>query len=206
MTRVNLKEGDNQHTFLEDMQGILVGTATCAFALTILQHLGLVTGQTAGLALILSYWGNWNFGLVFFVINLPFYWLAFRRMGMQFVVKTFLSIALLSLLTTLFSSQITFATINPLVGTILFGVFTGTGLLVLFRHGASLGGVGILAIYLQDRTGFKAGWTQLAFDAVVFCLAFFVIDAWGVAYSLIGAMVVNFAILMNHRRDRYIGY
>lgn len=206
MTRVSSDEDNKHHTLLEDVQGLLVGTATCAFGLAILQHLGLVTGQTAGLALILAYWGDWSFGLVFFVVNLPFYWLALRRIGMQFVIKTFISIALLSLFTTLFASQITFAYVNALVGTILFGVFTGTGLLVIFRHGASLGGAGILALYLQDKTGFQAGWTQLIFDVIVFCLAFLVIDANGVALSLMGAVFVNLAIAVNHRRDRYVGY
>ena len=206
MTRENHQDDSNQHSLLEDAQGLLVGTATCAFGLTMLQHLGLVTGQTAGLALILTYWCEWSFGSIFFVINLPFYWLAFRRMGMQFVAKTFISVSLLSLFSTLFSSQIIFANVNMFVGTFLFGAFTGTGLLVLFRHGASLGGVGILAIYLQDKTGFQAGWTQLLFDLLVFCLAFFVVDARGVAFSMLGAVIVNLAILVNHRRDRYIGY
>jgi len=206
MVRSRSELNNNQHTLLEDTQGLLVGSATCAFGLTILQQLGFITGQTAGLALILSYWGEWSFGLVFFIINLPFYWLAYRRIGVRFVIKTFISIALFSLFSTLFSSQITFESVNPLLGTILFGIFTGTGLLVLFRHGASLGGVGILAVYLQDKTGFQAGWTQLVFDAIVFGLAFFVINANAVALSLVGAVIVNLAILVNHRQDRYIGY
>ena len=86
-----------------------------------------------------------------------------------------------------------------------FGAITGAGLLALFRHGASLGGVGILALYLQDKTGFRAGWTQLIFDACVFALAFAVIDARAVAYSMLGALVINLVIAINHRKDRYMG-
>ena len=206
MTGDGARDDNIQHTLLEDLQGLIAGTAMCALGLSMLQSLGFVTGQTAGLALILSYWGNWNFGPVFFVVNLPFYWLAFRRIGLHFVAKTFAAIALLSLFTTLLPSQISFANINPLVGAILFGILAGTGLLALFRHGASLGGVGILALYLQDKTGFQAGWTQLIFDAFVFCIALFVIDGNAVAYSLVGAVILNVAIAINHRRDRYIGY
>ena len=97
-------------------------------------------------------------------------------MGLQFVIKTFVAVALLSIFATLLPSQILFESINPFAGTVLFGILTGTGLLVLFRHGASLGGVGILALYLQDKTKFQAGGTQLIFDVFVFGLALFVID------------------------------
>ena len=206
MADKDLKNDKKQHTLLEDTQGLIVGTALCALGLTMLQSLGLVTGQTAGLALILSYWGDWSFGLVFFIVNLPFYWFAFRHIGLRFVIKTFIAVALLSLFSILLPDQISFAYLNPVVGAILFGILTGTGLLALFRHGASLGGVGILALYLQDKIGFKAGWTQLIFDLVIFALAFTVIDAKAVAYSLLGALVVNVTIAINHRRDRYIGY
>jgi uncharacterized membrane-anchored protein YitT (DUF2179 family) len=79
-----------------------------------------------------------------------------------------------------------------------------SALLALFRHGASLGGVGIMALYLQDRTGFKAGWTQMIFDACVFALALALRDWRTVAWSALGALVLNMVIAINHRRDRYV--
>ncbi len=54
------------------------------------------------------------------------------------------------------------------------GVITGPGLIVLFRHCASLGGIGILAVYLQDNTLLRAGWVQLGFDILLFGLALLV--------------------------------
>lgn len=199
-------EPATRHTPLEDAQGLLFGTAMCAFALVLIQHLGFVTGQTAGLALLVSYWTGWGFGPVFFVINLPFYWLALRRMGVRFTLKTFASVALVSVFAMLLPDYLDFGSTNPLVGVIFFGAITGAGLLALFRHGASLGGVGILALYLQDKTGFRAGWTQLIFDICLFALAFLVIDASAVLYSMLGALVLNLMIAINHRKDRYIGF
>ncbi len=67
-----------------------------------------------------------------------------------------------------------------------------------------MGGVGIVALWLQDKTGFRAGWTQLLFDLVVFALALTLRDAETVAWSALGALVLNLVIGMNHRRDRYI--
>lgn len=192
------------HSLIEDAQGLVYGATMAAFGIVILTHLGLVTGQTAGLAVLISYATGWGFGPIFFVINLPFYVLGYLRMGLVFTVKTFIAVALLSALSLWLPGQISFATLDPWVGAVLFGFLSGSALLALFRHGASLGGVGIVALMLQVRLGWHAGWVQLAFDGVLFAAAFAVIEARLVVISFLGALVVNLVIAINHRRDRYV--
>ncbi|WP_096786354.1 YitT family protein [Rhodobacter sp. CZR27] len=192
------------HTKLDDAQALVYGTTMAAFGITILTHLGLVTGQTAGLAVLISYATGWGFAPVFFTINLPFYWLGYRRMGLAFTVKTFLSVAAMSALVQVMPAWIDFAHLDPAFGAVLFGMVSGSALLALFRHGASLGGIGILALYLQEKTGFRAGWTQLVFDAALFAVALALREWQTVAWSFLGALVVNLVIAINHRRDRYI--
>ncbi|MFC7704926.1 YitT family protein [Plastorhodobacter daqingensis] len=193
-----------RHSWLDDMQGLLFGVTMCAFGLAILTEAGFVTGQTAGLAVLIGYATGWDFGPVFFAINLPFYALALRRMGLRFTLKTFAAVALLSVLTTLLPRMIAFEHLSPAAAAVLFGLVSGAGLLALFRHGASLGGVGIVALYLQDRTGFRAGYAQLLFDIMVFGAALLVMEPAAVGWSLLGAAVLNLVIAVNHRRDRYI--
>ncbi|WP_348655183.1 YitT family protein [uncultured Sulfitobacter sp.] len=86
----------------------------------------------------------------------------------------------------------------------IFGALVGLGLLAMFRHNGSLGGLGVVALLVQDTTGFKAGWVQLITDAVIFSVALFLFPASVVGYSLLGALVLNLIITFNHRRDRYI--
>lgn len=192
------------HSLIEDAQGLAFGATMAAFGITILTQLGMITGQTAGLAVLLSYATGIPFGPVFFAINIPFYWFGYRRMGLPFTIKTFLAVATLSTLSALMPSWVQFATLNPAFGAILFGFVSGAALLAIFRHGASLGGIGILALYLQDRTGFRAGHTQLIFDAALFATALTLLPWQTVAWSFLGAAVVNLVIAINHRRDRYI--
>ena len=194
----------HRHSLIEDAQGIAYGATMAAFGIVILTHLGLVTGQTAGLAVLISYVTGWGFGPVFFAINLPFYLLGYIRMGLAFTIKTFLAVGLLSAISLWLPGQVSFATLNPWVGAVLFGFLSGSALLALFRHGASLGGIGIVAVMLQDRLGWRAGWVQLGFDAVLFAAAFLVIEAKLVLISFLGALVVNLVIAINHRRDRYV--
>ncbi|EBA07223.1 hypothetical protein SSE37_06289 [Sagittula stellata E-37] len=202
-TLLHLPPAD-RHTLSEDIVGLLVGTLLMALAVHVLRAGGLITGQIAGLSLILSYAAGWSFGAVFFVLNLPFFLLALRRMGLKFTVKSFVAVALLSLFTELLPLGLTLTALQPWVAAVVFGVLGGVALIVLFRHGATLGGVGIVALWLQDTRGIPAGNVQLAFDLCVFALAF-ALFPWDVAAtSLLGAVILNLMITVNHRGDRYI--
>ena len=191
-----------KHSNLDDAQGLIYGASMAAFGVVILSHLGLITGQTAGLALLMSYATGWGFGPVFFALNLPFYWLGYQRLGAAFVVKTFVAVAMVSALSMILPPLIRFDTLNPAIGAVLFGFATGSALLALFRHGASLGGIGIVALWLQDKTGFRAGYTQMLVDGAIFTAALLLLPQ--VVYSALGALVVNMVIALNHSRDRYI--
>lgn len=193
-----------RHSALDDAQGLFIGTALVALGLALLQSTGLVTGQIAGLALLVATWTGLPFGPVFFALNLPFYWLALRRLGWRFTLKTFAGVAGLTLLSIARPHLIAFDHVQPFAGAVMAGICMGLGLLAVFRHGASLGGIGVVAFYLQDRFGFKAGWTQLIVDAVVFTLAFFTLPTMSVVWSICGAVVMNLVIMINHRRDWYV--
>lgn len=192
------------HTPLEDVQGLSIGCFLTSVGLVFLTHLGFLTGQTAGIALLIAYPMGWSFGLVFFLINLPFYFFAYMRLGLEFTVKSLLCVTAVSILSDRLPLFIVFESLDPIIGTLVFGVTVGLGLLACFRHKGSLGGVGVLALVIQDSTGFKAGYTQLLVDAAIFAIAIFIFPASVVAYSLLGAVVLNGVIAFNHRRDRYV--
>lgn len=194
----------DKHTLIEDAQGMALGVFLCAFGLQFLTHAGLITGQTAGIAVITSYLTGWAFGPVFFVINIPFYVLAWFRLGRDFTVKSLVSVSALSALTLILPNAFAIGRIDTWLATTVFGALTGVGLLVLFRHRGSLGGLGVVALLLQDRYGMKAGYVQLGVDAVIFTTALFLFPPGLVLWSLLGAVIVNLIIAINHRRDRYI--
>lgn len=192
------------HTLAEDAMALAVGTSLCALGVLLLSHQSLITGQTAGLGIMLSYVTGLSFGVWFFLINLPFYILGWLRMGARFTIKSFIAVAMVSLLSEFFAQQVSIETVPPYLAALLGGATIGVGLIVIFRHGASLGGIGVLALYLQDKTGFQAGWTQLIFDGVLFTVAALLFPLDIVAFSLMGAVVPNLMIGINHRKDRYI--
>lgn len=192
------------HSALEDAQGIIAGSMLACLGVMVLKAGGLLTGGTAGLAFLLTYATALNFGLAFFIVNLPFYYFAWKRLGLRFTLKTFVAVALTSVLTAVVPDFISIGETDPLIGALFGGVLVGAALLILFRHSASLGGFGILALYLQDRFGWKAGYVQLMLDGCVLLLSFFVATPFIIACSVAGAVVINLVLAINHRRDRYI--
>ncbi|MFJ5428067.1 YitT family protein [Pectobacterium actinidiae] len=193
-----------RHSIIDNAQGQFFGIVIISFGMSILHSLGLITGQTAGLAFLISYASGASFGLVFFLINIPFYLLAVMRMGKAFTLNTLIAVTFISLFTNYLPSLISYSYLNPLVGAVLAGLCIGIGLLGLFRHKSSSGGIGILAVYIQDKTGFKAGWFQLIFDIVLFASSLLILRPEVVLYSLIGAIALNFLVAWNHRQEWYV--
>ncbi len=134
-----------RHTPVEDVQGIFTGSLVAALGLYLLASAGLLTGSTAGIAFLLHYALGINFGLAFFLLNVPFFYLSWRQLGPAFTIKTFVAIGLTAVISNVQTQFFTISGMNPAWGALSGGLLLGYGLLALYRHRASLGGVGILA-------------------------------------------------------------
>lgn len=192
-----------QHSLFEDVQAILSATLIIALGLLALKTAGMVTGGTAGMALLLHYVTGWRLGMVLFFLNLPFYWLAWHRLGVRFTLKTFIAVGVLSVWTELLPMWLGLSYLNPLFAAVVSGLLIGVGLLMLFRHQASLGGVGIVAVYLQNKHGWRAGYVQLAVDGLIMLCAFMIVPWEAVSYSMIAIAILNGLLVVNHKPSRY---
>ncbi|MES2612355.1 MAG: YitT family protein [Pseudomonadota bacterium] len=195
-----------RHGTYEDAQAIFAGTLFVAMALMLFNQAGLLVGGTAGIAFLAHYVTGISFGKLFFLVNLPFYWFAWTRMGREFTIKTFLSVALLSGLTELFPHVMHVDYLNPLFASLLGGLLLGTGCLFLARHRSSLGGATVLSLYMQDRYGVRAGKVQMGIDGAVVLMALFIVPPERVAYSVLAVLVMSGFLWISHRPGRYVGH
>lgn len=193
----------SKHTLIEDVFAMSVGVVLTSFGIFLFQKAGLVLGGVAGISLIVTYFTNWPFGLVFFTINLPFYLFGLKSLGATYIIKTFCAVLGLSVLVPLYPSYIEVGVVHPSLGSICGGTMIGLGLLALFRHGAGLGGFNILVNWLQTRQNIRAGYSQLIMDFCVLASAVFVISAWQLFWSVVGAVVFNMILGVNHKPGRY---
>jgi uncharacterized membrane-anchored protein YitT (DUF2179 family) len=191
------------HSTFEDAQALFAGTLFVSLALILFGQVGLMTGGTAGAALLLHYATGISLGKLFFLINLPFYGFAWVRMGREFTLKTFIAITLLSAMTDFSPGLFAIERLHPAYAAVLGGFLLGSGCLFLARHHASLGGVTIVSLYLQKSRGWRAGAVQLVVDCTIVLLSLTVIEPRRVAWSVLAAVVMNLCIAVNHRPGRY---
>jgi len=196
----------NRHNYLDDLQAILTGSLIVAIGLVFIKQAGLLTGGTAGLAFLIHYSTGLNFGLVLFVANSPFYLLSIKRMGWNFTLKTVVTVLMVALLTEGIPLVINITEINPFFAAVGGGLLMGVGMLILFRHRASMGGFNILVLYLQDRFGWRAGKVQMLLDCTILTAALSILTPWLLIASILGAILLNFALAVNHKPGRYTAF
>lgn len=192
------------HNLVEDVLAIFTGTVLVSLGVALFKQAGLFTGGTAGMAFLIHYASDIDFGWIFFLVNLPFYWFAIKRMGWKFTLKTFISVALVSIMSGLHPKMVQLSSLTPYYAAIIGGSLMGVGFIVLFRHQASLGGINILTLYLQDKYGIRAGKLQMGLDLCIVLASYMVVSPTAMIASIIGAIVLNLAIMLNHRPGRYM--
>lgn len=194
------------HSLAEDGYAIAIGCAFIAMGLTLLKAANLVTGGMAGIALLLSYMIRWPPATLFLVINIPFFLFAGRAMGPAFGLKTlFANIAIMAVGLAM-PAALQIARVSPLFAALFGGSIIGFGILAIARHGAGVGGVGVVALILQQSRGWNAGRTQMLCDILILLASLPLLSMERFGLSILSAAAINAVLIVNHRPGRYIGH
>ena len=166
---------------------------------------GMITGGIAGIALLIAHVSTLPIGVLFFLVNLPFMVFCYVTMGRAFTLKTLIVNVALSAATQAVPLLLTVSYVHPLFAALVGGTFLGMGVLSLARHNASVGGTGVVTLWLQRRTGINAGKSQMVLDVLVFALSLLTLPLPLLLWSTLSALAMN-AMLMNwHKPGRYQG-
>ncbi|SLM65164.1 Transporter [Dickeya aquatica] len=193
------------HTLKDDIYGLALGVMFIAFGLNMLKLSGMVTGGIAGIALLLSYHLPLSIGVLFILTNIPFMIFCYFSMGRAFTLKTLVVNITLSAATQTVPYLLKINYIHPLFSALVGGTFLGMGILSLARHNASVGGTGVVTLWLYQRFGINAGKSQMLLDVLVFALSLINLPLPLLLWSALSALAMN-AMLMNwHKPGRYQG-
>ena len=193
------------HSWLDDGHALLAGSLFVALGLTMFSKAGLLTGGVAGVAFLLNYLTGGGLAVFFFLLSLPFFGLSWFRLGPEFTLKSFAAVTMVTFFTAFAPLVVRFELLNPWVASVLGGFLIGFGLLALLRHHASVGGVNILAQWLQQTRGISAGKVQMAVDIGVVLVALTVVPPLRVLESVVGAVAIGAILALNHKPGRYLG-
>ena len=155
--------------FLNKIFFLTLGPFIAAFALEIfLVPNNIIDGGIVGVSIITSYLTKINLGLLVFVINIPFFFLAFNKIGKKFVVQTFYAIGMLSLFLNFFNTHQHPVSHDLLLSTVFGGIILGTGVGLVLKHEGSLDGTEIMSLVLSKKFGFSVGEWIMAFNIFIY--------------------------------------
>lgn len=156
-----------EHLF--DYLLVLIGNIVLAFAIAgfIIPN-DILSGGLAGISIALYPVFHIEPQFLITVLTLIFFLVGSLILGKGFAIKTFLSSLLYPFFLNLFSDLI-FAnyqiTTNPILGSIYGGIFLGLGVGLVFRTGASTGGMDIPPLIINKYTGIPLSNLVLCIDA-----------------------------------------
>lgn len=136
---------------------------------------GISAGGFTGIAVILNYLSGLPVGILLFVLNLPVLVLAYFKIGGLFVLKTSFVTVFMSFCLDITAKILPSFKSDGILASVFGGILMGLGLSLILLHGATSGGVDILAKLIN--AGYRhisVGKIILAFDGVVIILTAFV--------------------------------
>lgn len=169
---------------------LTLGALIAAFAIEcFLVPNQIIDGGIVGVSIILNHFFNqFGLGMFIFALNIPFFLLAFNKIGKKFVVQTIYAIIALSLGVNYFHHFQTI-TAEPILIVVFGGILLGTGVGLVLKSGGSMDGTEILSVVLSRKFGFSVGEWIMAFNVIIYTAAGFVFGVENAMYAILTYLV-----------------
>jgi len=161
----------------------------------------MVTGGTAGLALLLHYITPLTIGSLIALINLPLLVLGSRYLGKMFAIRTVITIVLISLFIDFLAQIIKLEPfiLDTILSSIFGGIFIGLGLALVIKGNSSAGGSTIIAKIISSKTEIKPAQVILVIDTIIILSALFILDdrakiLWSVISIYITSKMIDYIL------------
>ncbi|MGC4376011.1 YitT family protein [Fictibacillus sp. Mic-4] len=163
---------------------ILLGAALAAVAIELfLIPNKIIDGGIIGISLILDYLTPLNFGILVFLLNLPFVLSGYKQIGKTFVISSLFGILCLAVIETFLHGVQPF-TDQPVLATVFGGLLLGAGVGIVIRHGGAMDGTEMLGIMLTKKIPFSIGEFVMFINIFIFAWAGFVFGSEHAMYSV----------------------
>mgnify|MGYP000965999334 CR=1 FL=1 len=178
---------------------VAAGTAIYAFGLHyfVIPNT-LMEGGVTGIGILLYYIFGWPLSVTTLLLNVPLFAAGWKVLGRQSMAMTLYGTLCLIVSLWLMEQAVNAGLIVPLAGrgdlilpALYAGVTLGAGLGIVFRFGATTGGIDIAARILVRRYGWSMGQTILVIDAAVIGSSLFFVPVERVLYTLVVTFIAS---------------
>ena len=137
----------------------------------------ITTGGLTGVAMIINYLTGLPVGVLTLVMNVPLFAFSWKKFGLQFIIASLFGTILASVFVDLFAMTSLEMTHEPLLGAIYGGIIKGFGLGLVYRTGATTGGVDIPAKFLRRK------YQHINFSTFILAMDVVIIAAFAIIFQ-----------------------
>lgn len=170
-----------------DLKILIQIIAGCALAVLAMRGFmipnSFLDGGITGISILLHEIFHFNISVLTIVLNIPFIYLGYKRIGKTFAMQTIIAVIILAL-------GLQFIHIHPitkdkLLIAIFGGITIGTGVGLVLRSGGVIDGAEVIAVFTRRKTGFSNSEIILLINAIIFAVAALQFGLETAMYSLI---------------------
>lgn len=177
--------------FVQKGLAIIIGSIFLSVGINVfLTPYEILDGGIIGLSLIIYYLFNLKIGLMIIVLSIPIFVLAWFKYKPYFF-NSLHGLLISSLVIDLFKPLRSLVQIDPMLSSIIGGIFVGIGIGLMLRFETSTGGTDLLAQFISDKTLINVGVVIFAIDAVVVCLGGVFISTETLLLSIVTILCVG---------------
>lgn len=137
----------------------------------------------------LSFGGVDIAGILYYICNLPILLLSWRRLDRSFVLKTLLSVSVMTVLLTLIPVQPLLSS-DTITSCLVGGVIVGAGMGMVLRAGGTLGGFDLVSLMIvRKHHDLSVGRIGLSVNVAVYALCMAILNVPTAIYSLVYSAV-----------------
>ncbi len=184
---------------VQDYVIIFFGTILYGFAFNgfILSN-EIVTGGVSGIGALIFFATKIPVSVSYLVINLVLLAIAFKVLGLKFLIKTIFGVASLSLSLSFFEWLLKGNPIihdEPFMSIIIGGAMCGTGLGLIFSVNGSTGGTDIIAAIINKYKNVSIGTGLLVLDFIIISCSWFIFaDVQKIVFGFVEMVVSNYML------------
>ncbi|MBQ6150432.1 MAG: YitT family protein [Mogibacterium sp.] len=141
-------------------------------------------------------------GIIYFTINIPLFFMAYRVMGRKFCITTLISIAMASAFLAIIPVPAVPIVDDRILASVVGGLGSGVGAGLVLRAGSSQGGQDVIGVCLaKTHPNFKVGTIGIIISICIYAICLFIYDIPTVLYSIIFAVVTGLGIDRVHTQN-----
>ena len=203
----------NKEKMLEYLYAVAGCFIYCIGFNVLIVPLGLYSGGFMGLSQLINWIivnpmgivipESFNFaGILFFVINVPLFYAAFKILSKEYALKSLLSVGVITVVMSIIPVPMIPVVTDYLTASIIGGIVCGVGGGFILRGRMAGGGQDIIGVCCAKKyPNFSVGKVAILINIVIYAFCFFIYNIEMVIYSLIFATVYALVIDKVHIRN-----